>query len=163
MAPGVACFYNVAAKPDKRRRFMQFDHLGLVVKSLAKGRKVLGQTLGIADWTQEFRDPVNGVLLQFGRDPAGMVYELLEPLDETSPVYPALSGGKAILNHVAYRVADLAAEAERLRGAGSAPAGEPKPAIAYGGKRVQFFVTPLRFVVELIEAPAHAHLYSPLP
>jgi len=142
---------------------MQFDHLGLVVKSLAKGRRVLHETLGVQDWTEEFRDPTNGVLLQFGRDPAGVVYELLEPLDETSPVYPALAGGKAILNHVAYRVADLIAETERLRRAGSAPAGEAKPAIAYGGKRVQFFVTPLRFVIELIEAPAHTHLYSHLP
>jgi len=139
---------------------MQFDHLGLVVKTLAKGRKVLAETLLIADWTEVFRDPVNGVVLQFGRDPSGMVYELLEPLDEASPVYPALSGGKAILNHVAYRVGDLAAEAERLRRAGTAPAAEPKPAIAYGGRRVQFFVTPLRFIVELIEAPAHEHLYS---
>jgi methylmalonyl-CoA/ethylmalonyl-CoA epimerase len=139
---------------------LQFDHLGLVVKSLAKGRKVLAAMLGIAHWTQEFRDPVNGVLLQFCRDPSGLCYELLEPLDETSPVYPALAGGKAILNHVAYRVEDLPSQGERLRLAGCAPTSEPKPAIAYGGRSVQFFVSPLRFVIELIEAPAHEHIYS---
>lgn len=142
---------------------LQFDHLGLVVKSLAKGRSAISRMLNIGDWTEEFNDPVNGVLLQFGRDPAGMCYELLEPLDETSPVYPALAGGKAILNHVAYRVAHLAGSAERLRSAGCAPTSEPKPAIAYGGRPIQFFVSPLRFIIELIEAPDHAHRYLSLP
>jgi methylmalonyl-CoA/ethylmalonyl-CoA epimerase len=142
---------------------MQFDHLGLVVKSVAEGRGVLSQMFGIAMWTQEFRDPVNGVLLQFGRDPAGVCYELLEPLDSASPVYPALAGNKAILNHVAYRVADLAAQAGHMRNAGCAQTSDPKPALAYGGCRVQFFVTPLRFVVELIEAPGHEHRYFSAP
>jgi methylmalonyl-CoA/ethylmalonyl-CoA epimerase len=140
---------------------MRFDHLGLVVKSVAKGRKTLTQMLGIAQWTAEFRDPINGVLLQFGRDPAGVCYELLEPLDETSPVYPALAGGKAILNHVAYRVTDLAAHAAHLRQSGCAPTSDPKPALAYDGRPIQFFVSPLRFIIELIEAPDHQHLYLP--
>lgn len=140
---------------------MKFDHMGLVVKSVAKGRQSLARILGIADWTAEFRDPINGVLIQFGRDPAGVCYELLEPLDSDSPVYPALSAGKAILNHVAYLVADLAACAEHMRSTGCAPTSEPKPAIAYGGRRIQFFVTPLRFVIELIEAPGHQHAYLP--
>jgi methylmalonyl-CoA/ethylmalonyl-CoA epimerase len=142
---------------------MQFDHLGLVVKSVAKGRKALTSTLGITQWTAEFSDPVNGVLLQFGRDPYGVCYELLEPLDEASPVFPALNGGKAILNHVAYLVPDLTAQADHMRRSGCAPTSEPKPAIAYGGKRIQFFVTPLRFVIELVEAPGHQHLYSAIP
>jgi methylmalonyl-CoA/ethylmalonyl-CoA epimerase len=140
---------------------MQFDHVGLVVKSVAKGREVLSQMLRIEDWTEEFCDPVNGVRLQFGRDPAGVVYELLEPLDESSPVYPALAGGKAILNHVAYLVDDLGAAGEHMRRAGCAPTSEPKPAIAYDGRNIQFFVSSLRFVIELIEAPGHTHLFNP--
>jgi methylmalonyl-CoA/ethylmalonyl-CoA epimerase len=140
---------------------MQFDHLGLAVKSVVKGRKVLSEVLGVREWTQEVRDPVNGVLLQFGRDPAGVVYELLEPLDETSPIYPALSGGKAILNHVAYLVSDLGEAREHMRRSGCAPTSQPNPAIAYGGRNIQFFVTPLRFVIELIEAPGHQHAYTP--
>lgn len=141
---------------------MEFDHLGLVVKSLANGRNTLAEVLSIRDWTDEFRDPVNGVLLQFGRDPAGVVYELLEPLDDKSPVYSALVTAKGILNHVAYRVADLSAHAGHMRRTGCAPTSDPKSAIAYGGRRIQFFITPLRLIIELIEAPNHAHLYRPL-
>ena len=137
-----------------------FDHIGLVVKSLPKANAILSGTLGIADWTEPLRDAVNGVHLQFGRDAAGMVYELLQPIDSTSPVYSALSGGKAIINHVAYLVDDLASGAEHLCHLDSVATSDPKPAIAYGGARIQFFVTPLRFVIELIEAPRHTHVYG---
>ncbi len=138
----------------------RFDHVGLVVKSLAKGRKGLSQALRIGNWTAPITDNVNGVHLQFGRDCAGIVYELLEPIDHTSPVFTALSSGKAILNHVAYLVADLDKEASHLRTSGCGPAGPPNPAIAYNGARIQFFVTPVRFIIELIEAPDHQHQYS---
>lgn len=121
---------------------MKFDHLGLVVKSTAKGRKVLAQMLAIKHWTVEFHDPINGVLVQFGHDQSGMCYELLEPLNEESPVYSALTTGKAIINHVAYRVPNIVAHGERLRGAGCAPTSNPKPAVAYGGRQIQFFFQP---------------------
>ena len=139
----------------------RFDHLGLVVKRLTKGRERMSALLRISDWTAPIEDIVNGVRLQFGRDPAGVVYELLEPLGEHSPVYSALRSGTAILNHVAYRVPDLAAGAAHLASAGAARVSNPKPAIAYGGRPIQFFVTPLRFIIELIEAPDHVHAFAP--
>ena len=66
----------------------RFDHLGLVVKRIDKARPRMAALLAITDWTEPIDDPVNGVRLQFGRDPAAVVYELLEPLDDHSPVYP---------------------------------------------------------------------------
>jgi len=150
--------------PFKKQAFrVQFDHLGLVVKSLARGRSTLAEVLSIRAWTTEFRDETNGVLLQFGRDPAGVVFELLEPLDGKSPVYNALATGKGILNHVAYRVVDLAATTRRMRAAGCAPTSEPRPAVAYGGRNIQFLITPLNMIVELIEAPDHAHEFFRAP
>ena len=138
---------------------MRFDHLGVVVKSLDRGRKLVSDILNITGWTETFRDPVNGVAIQFGLDETGTCYELLEPLDSSSPVFPALKTQKAILNHVAYRVTDLSEAAARLARADCVPTSEPKPAIAYGGRRIQFFVTPLHFVVELVEAWQHRHEY----
>ena len=145
---------------ESTRASWRFDHLGLVVKRLEKGRERMSALLAIDDWTEEVVDPVNGVRLQFGRDPSGVVYELLEPLGEDSPLYGALQTGKAILNHVAYLVPDLAAGGAHLAAGGAARVSDPKPAIAYGGRPIQFFVTPLRFVIELIEAPDHEHAYS---
>jgi methylmalonyl-CoA/ethylmalonyl-CoA epimerase len=138
---------------------MRFDHIGLVVKRIERGRSTLSGILDIRDWTHELCDPVNGVRIQFGRDPSGICYELLEPLDEQSPVFPALNSGRAILNHVAYRVSALTEAADHLKLKGCARTSDPKPALAYAGRRIQFFVTPLRFLIELIEAPDHEHQF----
>ena len=141
---------------------MRFDHIGLVVKSIGKGRRVLTGLLDIRAWTAEFRDSVNGVVCQFGRDSSGICYELLEPLGEDSPVYPALRSRRAILNHTAYLVDDLASAGRRLQSQGCARTADPKPAIAYGGRPIQFFVTPLGFVIELVEAAGHEHVFVAL-
>lgn len=113
--------------------------------------------LNIRCWSEEFSDPVNGVRCQFGRDAAGFCYELLEPLDAASPVAAALSARRAILNHVAYRVAELATAGRALRKEGCVPTSPPRPAVAYNGHLIQFFVTPANFIIELIEAVDHEH------
>ena len=139
---------------------MQFDHIGVIASSLEEGRAVLNAFVQIPRWTEEFADPVNQVYAQFGTDPSGVCYELIVPYGDSSPITKFLSTGKNILNHVAYLVQDLAKEGDRLRAAGAVPTSDPKPAIAYGGKHIQFFVTPMRFIIELIEAPAHRHRYD---
>ena len=88
------------------------------------------------------------------------MYELVAPYGEASPIANALRTGKHILNHLAYLTPDLDRTAEHLRAEGCYPAGEPQPAIAYDGARVQFWMSPLRFVLELIEKPGHAHAFQ---
>ena len=153
--------YSVAANPAGALHGAAFDHIGVVVKTLEKGRRSLQQTLGIIEWTIELEDPVNGVHVTFGRDPCGIIYELLAPLDAGSPVQGALLGRKNLLNHIAYLVPNLSESAARMRSAGCAPTADPQPAIAYGNRMIQFFVTPLNIIVELIEAPGHQHNFNP--
>jgi methylmalonyl-CoA/ethylmalonyl-CoA epimerase len=139
---------------------LRFDHIGLVVSDMAEGRQALEQLFGVDRWTQVFEDAGIGVYVQFGRTEEGPCYELIAPLGENSPVATALKRGINILNHVAYLTADLERDGERLRELGSVMAGPAKPAVAYGGKRVQFWITAQRFMVELIEAPGHEHVYE---
>jgi methylmalonyl-CoA/ethylmalonyl-CoA epimerase len=141
---------------------MEFDHLGVVVKDLAQARVGVAALLLIEEWTPAIEDHVNGVIAQFGRDRSGVCYELLQPLGPASPVAAALKSDR-ILNHVAYRVADLAADASRLRRARCVPTGAPRSAVAYGGRRLQFFLSPLKFYIELIEAPGVELPFSLLP
>lgn len=138
---------------------MKFDHIGLVVSSLSLGRQTLSLLLGIQAWTDEFVDPVLGVSVQFGRDSSNLCYELIAPLGDASSVSNALGTGRNILNHVAYLVPDLPVAAAQLRNTGAMPTGDPLPAVAYGGSLVQFFVTPLRFIIEIIETSDHEHKY----
>ena len=140
-----------------------FDHLGLIVPEIVTGREFLASTLGITHWTPVTDDEGLQVSVQFGSSAAdGLVYELVAPFGERSPIANALRTGKHILNHVAYRTANMEQAGKLLRTQGCYPAGEPQPAVAYEGRRVQFFVTPLRFIIELIEKPEHVHAFHPL-
>jgi methylmalonyl-CoA/ethylmalonyl-CoA epimerase len=138
---------------------LHFDHIGVVVRTLRTGRKYLSSLVGISEWTTEFRDPGIKVCVQFGRDRSGICYELIAPFGDDSPINNALKDHINILNHMAYLVSDLEAEAMRFRLAGAVPTGPAQPAVAYGGRRVQFFYTPLRFIIELIEDSDHRHDY----
>jgi methylmalonyl-CoA/ethylmalonyl-CoA epimerase len=138
---------------------LRFDHVGVVVGEIEVGRAFFAEALGIDRWTEVFADPGLGVSVQFGVGASGPCYELIAPLGENSPVAAALRGGQRILNHVAYLTADLEAEGAKFAGQGCCAAGPAHPAVAYGGRRVQFWVSPLRFMVELIEAPEHEHVY----
>jgi len=148
---------------------LQFDHLGIIVPDLTAGRQFLEQTLGISRWTAITHDPNLCVSVQFGSAPpgslqnAGPTYELIAPLGDAAPIANALRQGKHILNHVAYLTSDLDLSAEALRAQGCFATGPAKPAVAYSGNRVQFWLSPLRFIIELIEKPNHRHEFQPEP
>lgn len=142
------------------RPVLLFDHIGLVVANLGEGREHLTRTLGIGRWTKVFEDPGIGVRVQFGTGENGPAIELIAPLGEQSPVAQALRSGARTLNHLAYLTDNIGASAAQLMEEGLVATGPAQPAVAYGGRAVQFFVSPLRFMVELIEAPAHTHEYD---
>ncbi len=139
---------------------MKFDHIGIVVATLEGGRQNLSEIFDIQSWTSEFIDPINQVHVQFGRDSSGICYELVTPSGKDSPVARAMRNNKDILNHVAYLVDNLAESRDALRRKGATPIAPPKAAVAYGGKEIQFFLTRTRFLLELIEAPDHQHVYD---
>jgi methylmalonyl-CoA/ethylmalonyl-CoA epimerase len=138
---------------------MKFDHIGIVVTTPEAGRATLAGAFGIERWTAEFVDPVNDVIVQFGLDASGICYETVAPLSPDSPVRRALREGVNIVNHTAYLVDGLAVHAQRLRASGFFPVSAPKPAIAYGGRPIQFFISRQKLLFELIEAPDHQHQY----
>ena len=139
---------------------MQFDHIGVIASSLEEGRAGLKALFNITRWTEEVADPVNEVHVQFGADASAVCYELIVPSGENSPATKALITGRNILSHVAYLVPDLAKAREQLRAAGAVATSDPKPAAAYDGNLIQFFITPMRMMIELIEAPDHRHHYD---
>jgi methylmalonyl-CoA/ethylmalonyl-CoA epimerase len=145
---------------------LHFDHLGLIVADLAAGREFLAQTLGITLWTTITHDSNLCVSVQFGTaaggpGTSGPTYELIAPLGDHAPIANALRQGKHILNHVAYLTPDLDLSATALRDQGCFAAGPAKAAAAYDGARVQFWLSPLRFIIELIEKPNHIHHFEP--
>jgi methylmalonyl-CoA/ethylmalonyl-CoA epimerase len=138
---------------------LRFDHLGVVATNLSFGRDHLAAIFYVSRWTEEFEDPINNVFVQFGLDQSNQCYELIAPRNKESPVTVFLKKKTDIFNHVAYLVASLPMEVNRLREHRCMPIGDPKPAVAYGGRNIQFLLSPMGFIFELIEAPDHNHIY----
>ena len=129
---------------------LTFDHIGVVVPDLSEGRRQMTATLPITAQSPVFDDPVLGVSVQFFRDGSGLVFELIAPFGDNSPVRNTLAQAHRI-NQLAYRCDDLEAAGRELRKGRAVPLGSPAPAMAFAGARVQFFWSPLGHVLELIE------------
>lgn len=140
--------------------YLKFDHIGLVAGTPVEGREFLAKTLNITRWSREFDDHTIGVTVQFGQagDQSGPWYELISPLGDKSPVLGTIKQGKNILSHVAYLVEDIDKASALLAENDCVSTMPAKPAVAYGGRKVQFFMTPLKFMIELIEAIDHCHV-----
>ncbi|MEY8099544.1 VOC family protein [Falsihalocynthiibacter sp. S25ZX9] len=141
---------------------LNFDHLGLVCAELALGRSFLSRTISVRDWTQAVTDPIQKVHVQFGRDSGGMVYELIAPTADDSPIAASLRAGQNILNHMAYRTRDINAAAAHLLDGDCIAVSMPNPAVAFNGALIQFFYSPLNFIIELIEQDRSGHNFTPL-
>ena len=102
-------------------------------------------------FSNEIIDEEMGVKIVFLKDYDGIRYELVAPFGDNSPVTNVLKRKKDFLNHIAYETDDFEIEINRLRKAGLVPLGAPKKAKAFQGSRVIFFLSPLGFIVELIE------------
>ena len=80
---------------------MIFDHIGIFVDDLARGRRILSTLLPVTAFTDPVDDPGLRVRVQFGTDASGVRYELVAPFGDGDPVSGVLKSGKNVLNHVA--------------------------------------------------------------
>jgi methylmalonyl-CoA epimerase len=113
------------------------DHLGIAVHSLDDALKFYRDQLGLEALPRETveQEKVNVVMLPLG----GPRIELLEPAQSDSVIGKFLEKRGEGLHHVAIRVPDLSAAAERLRSAGARLLNEPR---AGAGGHLYVFVHP---------------------
>ena len=146
-----------SARPE-----LTFDHVGMVVRDLKSGFGNVCSLLPIVSATQIYDDQMLGVSVQFLRDASGVIFELIAPLGDNSPVAKIAASGRGVINQVAYRVRNLADAAQYFRAQGATPTGTAKPAIAFAGAPVQFFLTKEFVVVELIESEGASREFVPI-
>jgi methylmalonyl-CoA/ethylmalonyl-CoA epimerase len=77
--------------------------------------------------------------------------ELLEALPDSHVLDPWLTNGSP-LYHFGYEVADVSEGSKSLSGSGFKVISEPKPAVAFNGRKVVFLIRSGRMVIELIES-----------
>ena len=130
---------------------MEFHHIGLFVQCLEEGIEHMGNTIKIENISDRIVDPIIDVEIIFLKDHSGVTYELVAPLSKESPVNGVLERGSGFLNHLAYVSDDFDLDISRLRKNQNVPLGPARPAKAFNGKRVIFFLNKLKFIIEIIE------------
>jgi methylmalonyl-CoA/ethylmalonyl-CoA epimerase len=126
------------------------DHIGIVVGSLDEAQTYYVQQFGYRPIGGRIVDPLQDVELQFLEDDGGVRVELIRPLSTESPAARAVTQGGG-LNHICYRVKDLDASVSALVAHDAKLVREPRPAVAFNGRRVAFLYTRQRELVEFVE------------
>jgi hypothetical protein len=130
---------------------MNFHHLGIFVNKINEGKKIFKELLNIKKSSKVILDKKMGVKVVFLYDSQNICYEIVSPYGKKNPVSKVLNQGFNILNHIAYKVKKFDGKIIDLRNKGYAPITLPIRSKAFKNKRVCFFLTPLNFIIELIE------------
>ena len=76
--------------------------------------------------------------------------ELVSPTAESSPVSAFLARGGGF-HHICYEVDDLEAALYEARSRKALILRQPKPAVAFSGRRIAWIITPEKFLIEFLE------------
>ncbi len=129
-----------------------FHHVGFVVASIDASIRGVAKSVG-AEWDGIItHDPLQSVRVAFLRphqagDP---LLELVEPAGEKSPVLTFLKRGGG-LHHLCYEVEQLEKQLELSRTHGGLVVRPPVPAVAFGGRRIAWFYTKEKLLIEYLE------------
>jgi methylmalonyl-CoA/ethylmalonyl-CoA epimerase len=131
---------------------MQIHHTGIVVPDIsAFYTSHLAQFFPESMLGPKIHDPLQKVNAVF-IETAGGRLELLEPAAEDSPISALARKAPAGYHHVCLEVEDLDRQLERCRSAKQVIVSPPRPAVAFGGRRIAFVMGRDRLLWELLEA-----------
>jgi len=115
-------------------------HIGVAVRSIDEA----------APGALKQLDPLQNVRVAF-IELNGVPCELVEPVDERSPVNGYLEHRKMNLYHLCFEVPDLERAVKQARQQGFHALGKPKPAVAFEGRRIAWVFSPTLGLFELLE------------
>ena len=101
--------------------------------------------------TENTFDPIQNVNICFLSKKGMPLLELIEPLDETSPVFKVLSKNGVTPYHICYSVKDIAKSVAELRSLRFVATSEPVPACALDNHKVCFLYNRNVGLIELVE------------
>ena len=129
---------------------MKIDHIGYAVKRMDKALSAF-EKLGYT-FEPTIEDCDRNIRIAFG-EKDGYRIELVCPLDkkQASPVDQYLSNTLGTPYHICYSSIEFDHDIERLQNQGFKVIIEPRPAVAFGGKRVVFMMNLGFGLMEIVE------------
>lgn len=131
----------------------RLHHVGFVVERIEESIAEFARTLGAQCDSEIFTDPIQKVKVAFLATAAGDAQiELVQANADDSPVSRFLAKSGPGLHHLCYEVEDIEETLTQMRTNGALIAKPPRPAVAFGGRRIAWVLTKERLLVEVLEA-----------
>ncbi len=131
---------------------LTFHHLGVAVPDLDDAITTYESIFGYLLTAGPFADPVQQACVCFlqPQHNGEPLIEAIAPLGEGSRVQRLIDKGAGAY-HAGYETDDLDDTIADVRAKGCLLIGEPTPAVAFDGRRIAWFYTPARQLVEVVE------------
>lgn len=131
-------------------------HVGVAVPEIGPAEALFSSLFGSRVVAGPFDDPIQKVKVNFltqagaSADDAAEI-ELIAPLSDDAPIQSMLkkTGGGAY--HLCFETSDMESALAHIRRHKCLVVSAPAPAIAFGGRRIAWFYTPSRLLIELVE------------
>jgi len=128
---------------------MDFHHVGLAVRSIEETAKwYIGAGFSRSETIEE---PIQNVLIAFLKRDDCPLLELVQPVDNTSPVYNVLKKTGVTPYHFCYETADLEKTIGDLEKQDYKVLVEPVHAIAFNNRKISFLYHIDVGLIELLE------------
>ena len=131
---------------------MEFDHVGIAVTDIEKYfNTMLHPVLGIPKLSEIFIDPIQNCKIAFATSSNGVRLELIEPLNDNSPIHQILQKKKGGLYHMCFVANNFDEDLKRCLANKFIALSKPQPAIDFNNLRVIFLSSPSFEIIELVE------------
>ena len=138
---------------------MVIDHIGIVVRSIEEGINKWERVFEYKQMTQIVINSIQKVRVVFLQKTNSITIKLIQPLDESSPVYKFAKNGGG-LHHLCFKCSNLSDELTRLKELGFRILTEPEPGEAFCNEKIAFFYAKDGLNIELIDTELKYGLIS---
>jgi len=131
----------------------RLHHTGFVVASISAVMESFCRAVAGTGWSETWHDPLQRVRVAFiypthAGDPS---IELVEPADLGSPVQKFLERGGG-MHHLCYEMNNFDEAVQGAAARGLVTIRRPQPAVAFGGRRIAWFLSPQKLLIEYLES-----------
>ncbi len=136
---------------------MIIDHIGIVVKSLENGIKHWQSIFGYSQMTEIVINTRQKVRVVFLTKENSLPIKLVEPTDETSPIFALAKKGGG-LHHICFKCDNVEEEIERVKEKKLRVLSVPQPGEAFENENIAFLFAKQGLNIELIDTDKRAKL-----
>ena len=134
---------------------MVIDHIGIAVKDVEAGIKHWENIFGYSQLTEVVENSRQKVFVVFLHKDNSLPVKLIQPTDETSPLYTVAQRGGG-LHHLCFKCDSVNETLSGLREKGVRVLADPQPGEAFENESIAFFYDKKGLNVELIDTDKRA-------